>query len=143
MEVIVPLRTVPQIANYHKSARRLFPNRNAVHPRYDRVEILLLRWENDEMGVEFELDDLGKVFESYGFNRETWLIPSENPHLELTIKAANFVKDHESEECLFIVYYGGHASINAARQSTWSWFVNHCRNALPHTLKVVFLADEP
>jgi hypothetical protein len=36
-------------------------------------------------------------------------------------KALEFIDDFESEDTLFIVYYGGHAKINEARQSTWSW----------------------
>jgi hypothetical protein len=71
--------------------------------------------------VAWEVEDLEKAFKSYGFATETWLIPSDNSHLELMIKTAGFVKAHESTETLFIIYYGGHATINTARQSTWSW----------------------
>lgn len=36
-------------------------------------------------------------------------------------KALEFIDDHETPDTLLIVYYGGHAKINEARQSTWSW----------------------
>jgi hypothetical protein len=71
--------------------------------------------------VEPELADLRRVFEKYRFNIETWCIPTKNAHRRLMLKAGEFVDKHESKECLMIVYYGGHAFINDARQSTWAW----------------------
>jgi len=73
------------------------------------------------MGVQFELEYLARVLDSYGFNTETWLIPSAKSHLKLNIKVASFVEEHEADDTLMIVYYGGHASISATRQSTWFW----------------------
>jgi hypothetical protein len=78
-------------------------------------------WKDDELGVDNELDGLHQIFGSYGFDTETWLIPPDNPHLELMIKAADFVKKYESEDCLLIVYYGGYAAINSAQQFSWYW----------------------
>jgi hypothetical protein len=89
--------------------------------RYKNVQVLLLQWKEDDLEVCFEVDDLDKVFKAYGFATEKWLIPSENSHLKLMLKAANFVESHDSLDTLFVIYYGGHATINAARQSTWSW----------------------
>lgn len=83
--------------------------------------MLLLRWEEDELQVEWELNDLAKVFRAYKFNTETWLIPTESPYMKMMGKALQFVGDYQSEDTLLIVYYGGHAKINEARQSTWSW----------------------
>ena len=82
---------------------------------------MLLRWEEDELDIKSELDDLAKVFQDYGFKTETWLIPTEAPLRKMMGKAVKFVEEHESEDTLFIVYYGGHANINPARQATWSW----------------------
>ncbi|KAH8766234.1 hypothetical protein BGZ57DRAFT_798548 [Hyaloscypha finlandica] len=108
------------------SANRAFPNRGLT--RYKRVEVLLLRWEEDELQVEWELNDLAKVFRAYNFNTETWLIPTESPYMKMMSKALQFVGDHQSEDTLLIVYYGGHAKINEARQSTWS-----CTRQLAHS----------
>jgi hypothetical protein len=82
---------------------------------------LLLRWEEDELQVEWELNDLAKVLRDYKFNTETWLIPTESPLMKMMAKALQFVGDYESEDTLLIFYYGGHARINEARQSTWPW----------------------
>jgi hypothetical protein len=76
------------------------------------------------MNVDWELDDLDKVFMNYGFNTERWLIPSKNPHLKLMSKAIDLVEEHDENDDLVIVYYAGHAYINAARQATWCWWVN-------------------
>lgn len=82
---------------------------------------MLLRWEEDELQVEWELDDLAQVFCNYGFHTDTWLIPTKSPLRKVMGKALEFIDDFESEHTLFIVCYGGHAKINEARQSTWSW----------------------
>jgi hypothetical protein len=85
--------------------------------------VLLLRWEDDELQVKWELNDLAKVLGDYGFHTETWLIPTESPLQKMMSKAIEFVEKYEAEDTLFIVYYGGYAKINQARQSTWSRFV--------------------
>lgn len=67
-----------------------------------------------------ELEDLEASFrEEYGFNTDVFAIPADNPHLDLMMRIGSLIKDHESEETLFIVYYGGHAKIDESRQSTW------------------------
>lgn len=105
----------------YQSAKRAFPN--SAYSRYKEVEVLLIRWEEDELEVEWELNELHKVFRDlYGFTTEQFLIPSQNSHRKLNLKALRFVEEHENEDTLLIVYYGGHGVINKARQSTWSWY---------------------
>jgi hypothetical protein len=55
----------------------------------------------------------------YGFNTEEWLIPSTASQISLTSKTCRFLQEHDTEGNLFIVYYGGHGSINNARQNEW------------------------
>ncbi|KAM5363185.1 hypothetical protein ACJZ2D_012150 [Fusarium nematophilum] len=101
------------------SAKRAFPN--SAYSRYKEVEVLLIRWEEDELEVERELNELHNVFRDlYGFTTEQYLIPTQNSHRRLNHKALSFVEEHEKEDTLLIVYYGGHGVINKARQSTWS-----------------------
>lgn len=67
-----------------------------------------------------ELEDLDTCFrEDFNFDTETFSIPSDNAHLELMLRVATMIKEHESPDTLFIVYYGGHAKIDESRQSTW------------------------
>jgi hypothetical protein len=81
---------------------------------------LLLHWKSDDLFVLPELEDLRTCLgEDYGFETDTYAIPSDNSHLELMLKMASMIKDHEAPDSLLIVYYGGHAKIDESRQSTW------------------------
>jgi hypothetical protein len=103
-----------------ESAARAFPNRGRSSQRYSKVQTLLLHWGTDDLFVLPELEDLEKCFrEEYAFGTDIWAIPSENAHLELMMRLGQLIKEHESSDTLFIVYYGGHARIDDSRQSTW------------------------
>ncbi|KAI1180154.1 hypothetical protein F4777DRAFT_531202 [Nemania sp. FL0916] len=101
------------------SAVRAFPNRGGSQ-RYRDVFVLLLHWDSDDLFVLPELEDLQKCFQrDYNFETEMFTIPSSNAHLDLMLKIGALIKEHESPDTLLIVYYGGHARIDDARQSTW------------------------
>ncbi|RYP32240.1 hypothetical protein DL767_005291 [Monosporascus sp. MG133] len=101
------------------SAARAFPNRGHSQ-RYKKVHALLLHWRCDDLFVLPELEDLETCFrEEYNFETETFSIPSDNAHLDLMLKIGAMIKEYESQDTLFIVYYGGHARIDNSRQSTW------------------------
>lgn len=103
-----------------QSATRAFPNRGKSSARYNNVQVLLLHWNSDDLFVIPELEDLEKCLnEDYGFSTDIFAIPSENSHLELMMRIGQLIKDHESQDTLFVVYYGGHARIDESRQSTW------------------------
>ncbi|GFP59440.1 hypothetical protein TASIC1_0013013600 [Trichoderma asperellum] len=88
--------------------------------RYKNVQSLLMHWGSDDLFVLPELEDLGKCLrDDYAFGTEIYSIPSENSHLELMMRIGQLIRDHESPDTLFIVYYGGHARIDESRQSTW------------------------
>ncbi|KAK4238566.1 hypothetical protein C8A03DRAFT_14968 [Achaetomium macrosporum] len=108
------------------SASRAFPNRGRAAQRYSKVHALMLHWKSDDLFVLPELEDLEKCLrEHYNYETDIFSIPSENSHLELMLKIGDMVKQHESEDTLFVVYYGGHARIDESRQSTW------CANRRP------------
>ncbi|KAI0434113.1 hypothetical protein F5Y09DRAFT_5587 [Xylaria sp. FL1042] len=101
------------------SAARAFPNRGSSQ-RYRKVCVLLLHWDSDDLFVLPELEDLETCFQhDYNFETERFTIPSSNAHLDLMLKIGAMIKDHESTDTLLVVYYGGHARIDDARQSTW------------------------
>ncbi|RYP07290.1 hypothetical protein DL764_002605 [Monosporascus ibericus] len=101
------------------SAARAFPN-HGHSQRYKKVHALLLHWRCDDLFVLPELEDLETCFrEDYNFETETFSIPSDNAHLDLMLKIGAMIKEYESQDTLFIVYYGGHARIDNSRQSTW------------------------
>ncbi|KEY67159.1 hypothetical protein S7711_03019 [Stachybotrys chartarum IBT 7711] len=102
------------------SASRAFPNRSNISQRYKKVQALLLHWGSDDLFVLPELEDLERCLrEDYSFGTDIWAIPSDNSHLELMMKLGQLIKEHESPDNLFLIYYGGHARIDESRQSTW------------------------
>ncbi|KAG6007960.1 hypothetical protein E4U21_005321 [Claviceps maximensis] len=102
------------------SATRAFPNRGRTSQRYKRVQALLLHWGSDDLFVLPELEDLEKCLrEEFAFGTDIFAIPSENSHLELMMRVGQLIKAHESQDTLFLIYYGGHARIDESRQSTW------------------------
>ncbi|OIW33820.1 hypothetical protein CONLIGDRAFT_628737 [Coniochaeta ligniaria NRRL 30616] len=103
-----------------ESADRAFPNQVRSTQRYCKVQTLLLHWQTDDLWVVPELDDLEKCLrESYNYETEVFPIPSDNAQLALTMKVADMITKHDSEDTLFMVYYAGHARIDESRQSTW------------------------
>ena len=94
---------------------------------YERVSVLFLRWEYDVFlepginnGVQGEIDKLELVFANdYGFDTETYLIPSENSQRSLQKKIYSFQEAHEKRSGLLLVYYGGHGVLNELNQSIW------------------------
>ncbi|WDK15384.1 tyrosine-protein phosphatase non-receptor type 6 [Colletotrichum graminicola] len=102
------------------SANRAFPNRGRSSQRYTKVQALLLHWGCDDLFVLPELEDLERCLrEDYAYETEIFPIPSENSHLELMMQVGKLIKDHEAQDTLFLIYYGGHARIDESRQSTW------------------------
>jgi hypothetical protein len=89
------------------------------------------------MSVEWEMDDLEKVFKRYGFETEKWLIPTKSSHLKLMSKILHVVESHDRDLSgqdtanrgeaakatgdLVIVYYAGHGFVNEERKATWCW----------------------
>ncbi|KAK2592527.1 hypothetical protein QQS21_009772 [Conoideocrella luteorostrata] len=102
------------------SATRAFPNRGRSSQRYKKVQALLLHWGSDDLFVLPELEDLEKCLrDDFAFGTDIFAIPSENSHLELMMRVGQLIKEYESQDTLFLIYYGGHARIDESRQSTW------------------------
>lgn len=88
---------------------------------YTAVHVLLLRWIEDDLGVQIEMSALRRVFEAlFHFDVEEWQIPSLNPTRALQKKLYGFQNAHQSETELLIVYYAGHAKADSRRgRSIW------------------------
>ncbi|KAK3384604.1 hypothetical protein B0T24DRAFT_544890 [Lasiosphaeria ovina] len=75
-----------------------------------KVYVLLISWENDDLGVDRELRALKQVFQVlYNYAVEEWEIPSVDAYFSLLERVRNFVNQSNDEDTLFILYYGGHA----------------------------------
>jgi hypothetical protein len=89
---------------------------------YTAVNVLLLSWEDDDLGVATEIAELDKVLRNvYRYSVELWTIPSKKSHNELGDRLRDFTKKYENEDSLLIVYYGGHGYLNDSRQLVWLW----------------------
>ncbi|KAL8723578.1 MAG: hypothetical protein Q9181_007252 [Wetmoreana brouardii] len=105
-----------------KAAAAAFPN--AKKSNYQNVFVLLLSWENDELGVILELQELDDVLsQTYHFQTEQWKIPDLNSHNALAFRLVEFLKNHTANGNLLLIYYGGHGHMNDDRQCIWSWYV--------------------
>jgi hypothetical protein len=80
----------------------------------------LIRWEQDELNVQPELNRLNNKFKDYGFAANIWLVPSRDSHLELMSKTIDLIRASDNDRNLFIIYYAGHGRINSARQAEWT-----------------------
>ncbi|MCJ1391946.1 hypothetical protein MMC18_004813 [Xylographa bjoerkii] len=107
------------------ATKAAFPN--AGRSRYATVNVLLLFWEDDDLGVIDEVKVLERVFcKTYGYATERWSIPSQDADDALLEKLLAFRKNKDRDDNLFIIYYGGHGYLNPSRQPIWV-----CRQKLP------------
>ncbi|KAI4144665.1 MAG: hypothetical protein LQ340_006563 [Diploschistes diacapsis] len=106
----------------NSAAKAVLPRRSR---RYAKVIALLLRWEDDDLGTQQELDDLGDVFRGiYNYQTEQYLIPSLGSTNQLEYKLTDFRRAYDSEANLLILYYGGHGGLerqpNRPSRSIWT-----------------------
>ena len=114
-----------------EAATAAFPNRGLA--RYKEVHVLLLSWEDDNLGVINEVVELDDVFRNtYHYQTETWKIPSTRSHNSLAAKIVKFLDDYESQDNLLITYYGGHGEMNDDRQCVWLWSVQPWLTVTPY-----------
>ena len=92
--------------------------------RYSVVHVLLLRWQDDDIGVAGEIDSLANLFRLFNFVVWPYQIPSENSQAQLQLQIAQFIQRCGSDgENLIILYYSGHGGRNADGKSSecvWS-----------------------
>lgn len=109
-----------------KAIQTSFPR--AAHP-YVAVTVLLLRWIDDDLNIQVELDRLRNVFDfQFNFTTEQWNIPSKNSTRALQAKLYDFQEAHQSESELLIVYYGGHGEASRRGKSIWAAYVKSFSN---------------
>lgn len=88
--------------------------------RYSDVYVLLISWENDDLGVVTEIDELEVLLRHmYHYRTDQWKIPSNKSHNAVVRRIMQSLEDFESTDNLLIVYYGGHGYMNEDRQCVW------------------------
>jgi hypothetical protein len=87
----------------------IWPRRH--HTRYKATHVLLLSWEEDDLGVLSETKRLKHVFQDrFNYQVQEYQIPSTKPDTKLKGRIFEFLQHFDDENALLIVYYAGHAS---------------------------------
>ena len=94
---------------------------------YKRVSALLVRWEEDDLGVVKEIEMLHRIFhDTYHFDVENFTIPSgKRGYLGLIERIKSLLDIYDAEDNLFILYYAGHARQDGQSQPMWISSVIH------------------
>jgi hypothetical protein len=91
--------------------------------QYSTVHVLMISWEDDDLGTGADLQRLRRIFEdNYRFTTDHFKIPSNDiPEFDLEDILITTKKRHcRNEDGLLIVCYGGHGEIDKSTQhSIW------------------------
>ena len=101
-----------QFTEAAKVAERLAKEKWDTRDSYQKVTVLLLSWEEDDLGVEFEINSLQSVFGDYfHYDVLTFKMPSEkNVYVTVINTIHEFTEKYGGRETLLIIYYSGHGS---------------------------------
>ena len=92
--------------------------------RYSSVNVLLVQWKDDDIGVSGELEELAKLFRGFSFLVWPYRIPSENSQAQFQSHVAQFINNCGSDkDGLIILYYSGHGGRTVNQMSSecvWS-----------------------
>ncbi|KAI1174286.1 hypothetical protein F4777DRAFT_390127 [Nemania sp. FL0916] len=107
--------------------------------RYTATHALLLSWEDDDIGVAGEIEQLSEMLcDSNRFGCQVWSyqIPSQNPARALNFRLAQFLDEFGNEDNLIIVYYGGHGGprVSTKGPCTWAAQINNTSAELDWSL---------
>ena len=91
--------------------------------KYHHVRVLLVQWEDENLGVDEEVRNLEAVFSSgypkgYNFHTQRYSIPNDTPEDQLARRLLDFRKGATDND-LLILYYAGHAG-GSAQECIWS-----------------------
>lgn len=89
--------------------------------RYNKVHALMFLWEDDDLQVHPEVQDLRDVFSTlYNFTTHISIIPSKTPsqHVKNEISKLRHILNYSDN--LLIVYYSGHGHLLKYGKMTWS-----------------------
>jgi len=89
---------------------------------YKAVHVLLLQWEEDDLGVFHVMYKLMAVFKTLlGFESvEFFSIPSKRSYEALETRLQGFKQKYSFEKNLLIVYYAGHGYLDARNRMHWA-----------------------
>lgn len=87
---------------------------------YNKVSVLLLRWE-DDTAAELDLVALEQVLrERYSYRTDRWAIPATAaPGMKLGVRMASFLESAGPDH-LLIIHYAGHSFVGSDKQLYWA-----------------------
>ena len=98
------------IKNLEAALLSSWDSRNVSTFKYRSVRALLVSWEDDDLGVVKEVDELGQLLSRvYFYPVEKWKIPSQGSWSALDDKVRAVAKELVVTPSLLIFYYAGHA----------------------------------
>jgi hypothetical protein len=131
---VLPINTHNVVTNKHihsvqqfsedlsAAVKAAWPTRH--ESRYSDVQVLILSWEDDDLGVSEEIEDLRRTFRDlFNYGVTEWRIPQHKPERKLNLEAGKFLEKHDSKDHLLIVYYAGHGCLNEQRIPMWAAYV--------------------
>ncbi|KAL8691519.1 MAG: hypothetical protein Q9224_004157 [Gallowayella concinna] len=94
----------------HKAIQRGLPS---AAPDYDTIAVLMIHWDNDNLGVQPLEHALAEVFKTtYHFNVETYVMQAyakTSALHRMHSRLINFAAKYQGPKSLFIYVYSGHA----------------------------------
>lgn len=96
--------------------------------KYQNVQVLLVQWEDEDLGVHEEVGKLEAVFSAnypkgYNFYTQRYSIPNDSSEDELARRLLDFRRGATDND-LMILYYAGHAG-GSAQKCIWSGKHHH------------------
>jgi hypothetical protein len=86
-----------------------------------QAHVLLLSWEDDNLGVEKEIQRLGHAFSNlYGFEVHEFGSPRKTPGKATTTSVSTFL-ENDRQDSLLIVCYAGHSRLNKQTNEPPIW----------------------
>lgn len=90
---------------------------------YELVRAALIYWEDDDLRVRDEVEELESfLHEGFRYKSSLLSIPSERAQAALTTDLSNFVYEHgASRQSLLIIFYAGHGDPNSnEKRAIWA-----------------------
>lgn len=94
-------------------------------PRYKDVQALLICWKDALNTFSTQREALDNALkEHYGFETIILDIPPKDPDQFLNDNISSFMRSHDKDRNLLIIYYGGHGGI-VEGQLVLKWLVSY------------------
>lgn len=107
-----------------KGLNRIYPRQPGSYHVYERAHILFIRWEDDDLDTQSEINELREVFlkihvtkDQKEFTWEEYQIPSKDWDDEVELQLTKTKNNHAKyAQDLLVIYYGGHGKMDSSEK---------------------------